>query len=60
MKNQSLLKRIELYVAGKLSASDVEALWADLVDQPEYHEYMVTLKNLTPSAPDPDPPSHAS
>ncbi len=46
MADKELLLRIEQYIEGTLPQLDVEALWDELIDRPDYREYLETLNNL--------------
>ncbi len=46
MSNRDLLLRIEQYIEGTLPEQEVESLWDELIDRPEYREYLETLTNL--------------
>lgn len=46
MLDKDLLHRIERYIEGLLPQQEAEELWDDLIDKPEYREYLETLSNL--------------
>ena len=46
MSDKDLLLRIEQYIDGKLPPQEVESLWDELIDRPDYREYLETLSNL--------------
>lgn len=46
MSDRDLLLRIEQYIEGTLPEQEVEALWDELIDRPDYREYLETLANL--------------
>jgi hypothetical protein len=46
MLDKDLQLRIEQYIEGTLPADEVDALWDELIDKPEYREYLETLTNL--------------
>lgn len=46
MSDRDLLLRIEQYIEGTLPEQEVEALWDELIDRPDYREYLETLNNL--------------
>jgi hypothetical protein len=46
MSNTDLQLRIEQFIEGTLSKEEVDALWSELIDKPEYREYLETLTNL--------------
>jgi hypothetical protein len=46
MSDKDLQLRIEQYIEGKLPEIEVDALWSQLIDRPEYREYLETLINL--------------
>lgn len=39
-------KKIDLYVAGKLSPQEIDELWAELIQDEYYFEYLKTVANL--------------
>lgn len=45
-RNKDLEKRIEAYVDGKLSAQEVDELWAELLDNEYYYDYMKSVASL--------------
>jgi hypothetical protein len=46
MSDKDLLHRIERYIDGSLPEEEIEALWDELIDKPEYRDYLETLNNL--------------
>jgi hypothetical protein len=46
MSDKDLQLRIEQYIEGTLPENEVETLWSQLIDRPEYREYLETLTNL--------------
>jgi len=46
MSDKDLQLRIEQYIEGILPENEVDALWSQLIDNPEYREYLETLTNL--------------
>lgn len=45
-RNKDLEKKIEAYVDGKLSANEVDELWAELLDNEYYYDYMKSVASL--------------
>lgn len=45
-RNKDLEKRIEAYVDGKLSAAEVDELWAELINNEYYYDYMKSVASL--------------
>lgn len=45
-RNADLEERIDRYVKGELDQQEVDRLWADLVKEPEYLDYLRTVANL--------------
>ena len=46
MRDSSLMERIDLYCAGRLDKAEIETLWTDLLNYPEYFEHLETAANL--------------
>lgn len=46
MSDKELQLQIERYIEGLLTQEEIESLWDDLIDKPEYREYLETLANL--------------
>lgn len=46
MQREIILQKIDDYVNGKLSAGEIEELWVEILDKPEYVEYISTLINV--------------
>lgn len=46
MNDYALLTRIEQYIANALNEDEIDELWADLIDKPEYLKHLETLVNL--------------
>ncbi|MEX0721146.1 MAG: tetratricopeptide repeat protein [Balneolaceae bacterium] len=44
--NKDLEKRIDLYVNGKLNTEEIDVLWADLVQDEYYLDYMKSVANI--------------
>ncbi|WP_020404737.1 tetratricopeptide repeat protein [Gracilimonas tropica] len=44
--NKELERKIDLYVNGKLSADEVDELWAELIQDEYYMDYMKSVANL--------------
>lgn len=40
---QEIQHTIDLYVAGKLSAEEIDALWASMLAEPEAYDYLITV-----------------
>lgn len=52
MGNEIILKKIDDYVAGKLTTEETEDLWIEIMKEPEYMKYLetlITLKDLIES-----------
>ncbi len=49
MSDKDLQFQIEQYIKGVLPENEVYALWSQLIDNPEYREYLETLNNLMKS-----------
>lgn len=62
MLDPALIERIDRYCSGKLNEEEIEALWAELVDRPEYYDYLETMANLMdlPIPPRPPKPTGAA
>ncbi|WP_340105592.1 hypothetical protein [Rhodohalobacter sp. 8-1] len=45
-RNKDLEKRIEAYVDGNLSPSEIDELWAELLDNEYYYDYMKSVASL--------------
>ena len=45
-RNKDLEKRIEAYVDGNLSHIEIDELWAELLDNEYYYDYMKSVANL--------------
>jgi len=45
-RNRDLERKIELYVEGRLSPQEVDDLWAELIDNEYYHDYLKSAVNL--------------
>lgn len=46
MSDNQLQLRIERYIEGQLTPDEIESLWDELIDKPDYREYLETLANL--------------
>lgn len=46
MPNKEIQAKIEAYIQGGLSQEEVEHLWATILAEPDYMEYLETLANL--------------
>jgi hypothetical protein len=46
MTDKELQLRIERYIEGSLPNEEVDSLWMELIDKPEYREYLETLTHL--------------
>jgi hypothetical protein len=51
MTDKELQLRIEQYIEGSLPNEEVDSLWSELIDKPEYREYLETLTNLKKTRP---------
>ena len=45
-RNKDLEKRIEAYVDGDLSSHEIDELWAELLDNEYYYDYMKSVASL--------------
>jgi hypothetical protein len=55
MSDKDLQLRIEQYIEGVLPENEVDTLWSQLIDRPEYREYLETLNNLKKARETKDP-----
>lgn len=46
MQREKILQKIDEYLDGKLSTREIEELWVEILDQPEYVSYLNTLVNI--------------
>ncbi len=46
MQREQILQKIDDYLNGKLSTGEIEELWVEILDQPEYVNYINTLVNV--------------
>ncbi len=46
MQREQILQKIDDYLNGKLSTGEIEELWVEILDQPEYVDYINTLVNV--------------
>jgi tetratricopeptide (TPR) repeat protein len=51
-RNKDLEKRIEAYVDGELSAREIDELWAELLDNEYYYDYMKSVASMKKIAED--------
>jgi len=51
-RNKDLEKRIEAYVDGDLSTREIDELWADLLDNEYYYDYMKSVASMKKVAED--------
>lgn len=46
LNNEELKHKIDLYIEGQLTASEVDELWAELIQDERYMDYMKSVANL--------------
>ncbi|PWG73436.1 hypothetical protein DF186_23090, partial [Enterococcus hirae] len=46
LNNEELKHKIDLYTEGRLTASEVDELWAELIQDEQYMDYMKSVANL--------------
>jgi len=46
MANTVILEKIDRYLNGMMSETEIEQLWEELIQNPDYLDYLETLKKL--------------